>query len=202
MRSSDAPRQGIRGWAKRNPVASFFVLAYAISWLAWLPAMLGYWGDLGPVLFMITQFGPALAALVLTWYTGASIRRWVRSIVRWRVAPSWYVVALGLPVGLIFVQGTIFGLLGYPLDAASIPGSLVNFFPSAIILALIAGLGEEPGWRGFALGRLEVRYAPVLATVVLSLVWAVWHLPLALVDPRSPHGFTSVGPQVLFGLRL
>jgi membrane protease YdiL (CAAX protease family) len=145
MTVKSEPQSGVRGWIKRHPVASFFVLAYAITWLAWLPDILGYRGDLGQVLTMIAQFGPALAALVLARYSGASVRTWLRSIVRWRVAPRWYVVAVGLPVMLIFVQGALFGLLDYPLDISSIPGQLVNFLPSVIILALIAGLGEEPG---------------------------------------------------------
>jgi membrane protease YdiL (CAAX protease family) len=200
MTVKSEPQSGVRGWIKRHPVASFFVLAYAITWLAWLPDILGYRGDLGQVLTMIAQFGPALAALVLARYSGASVRTWLRSIVRWRVAPRWYVVAVGLPVMLIFVQGALFGLLDYPLDISSIPGQLVNFLPSVIILALIAGLGEEPGWRGFVLPRLEARYAPVLATVVLGFVWAMWHLPLVFVDPRFPHGFTSVAPQILLAL--
>ena len=85
MPVKDGPRQSIRGWAKRRPVVSFFMLAYAISWLAWLPAMLGYGGNLGQVLMMIAQFEPALAALIFTWYSGASMRNWAASIVRWRV---------------------------------------------------------------------------------------------------------------------
>ena len=200
MTSKSKPRSGMRGSAKRHPVASYFVLAYAITWLAWLPDILGYRGDLGQILMMVAQFGPAVAALILVAYTGASVRDWLRGLVRWRVGPWWYVVALGLPVALIAVQGAIFGLLGYPLDVASIPGRLVNFLPSAIVLALIAGLGEEPGWRGFALPRLEARYAPALATALLGFVWAMWHLPLVFVDPRFPHGFTSVAPQVLLAV--
>lgn len=77
---------------------------------------------------------------------------------------------------------------------------MAAFLPSAVILTLIAGLGEEPGWRGFALPRLEARYAPVIATAVLGFVWAMWHLPLVFVDPRFPHGFASVAPQVLLAL--
>jgi uncharacterized protein len=195
------PQIGMWRWIERRPVASFFALAYAITWVAWLPTILGYRGDLGQVLMMIAQFGPAVAALLLVWYTGASMRSWAGSIIRWRVAPWWYIVALGLPVVLIGVQGALFGgLLGYPLDVSSISGRLVNFLPSAIILALIAGLGEEPGWRGFALPRLEARHAPVLATALLGFVWAMWHLPLVFVDPRFAHGFTSVAPQILLAL--
>jgi hypothetical protein len=73
-------RDDIRGWASRHLVASFFTLAYAISWLGWLPAVLGYRGDLDQILSMIAQFGPAVAALVLAW---------ARQIVRWRVALRW-----------------------------------------------------------------------------------------------------------------
>jgi len=66
--------------------------------------------------------------------------------------------------------------------------------------ALIAGLGEEPGWRGFALPRLETRYAPLLTTALLGFVWAMWHLPLVFVDPRFAHGFTSAGSEILLAL--
>jgi membrane protease YdiL (CAAX protease family) len=185
---------------KQHQVASFFLLAYALTWLAWLPAVLGYGGDLSQVLSLIAQFGPAVAALVVTWYSGASVRGWARSIVRWRVAPRWYAVAVGLPIVLIVLEGVIFGLLGNPIDPSLVSGSLAAYLLTLVFLTLIAGLGEEPGWRGFALGRLETRYAPVPATLLLGLLWALWHLPLVLVDPRFPHGFTSLAPLVLLAL--
>jgi hypothetical protein len=83
-----APTAGGKRWASRHPVATFFVLAYAISWLAWLPAMLGYGGRLGGPLSMLAQFGPALATLVAVWLSGASPRELLRSVVRWRVSPA------------------------------------------------------------------------------------------------------------------
>lgn len=189
-----------RKWAKRHPAASFFVLAYAISWIAWLPAVAGYRGSLNQPLSMIAQFGPALAALVVAWYSGASVRGLARRIVRWRVAPWWYAVVLGLPVLLVGVESALFGLLGNPVDLSLIPGKLVGFVPTVVVLTLIAGLGEEPGWRGFALPRMQGRLAPVAATLVLGVLWALWHLPLVFVDPRFPHGFTSLAPLVLLAL--
>jgi membrane protease YdiL (CAAX protease family) len=104
---------------------------------------------------------------------------------------------VGLPAVLIAIQAILFGLLGNPVDLQSLPGRLVNFLPTLFVLALIAGLGEEPGWRGFALTRLQEKLAPVVATLVLGGLWAVWHLPLVFVDPRFSHGFVSVAPQVL-----
>src|SRR5215218_6870003 len=102
-------RGDIRGLVKRHPVASFFVLTYTISWLAWLPAMLGYRSGADTALSMIAQFGPALAALAVVFYTGASIRGWARQIVRWRASPLWYALVFGLPAVLIAVQGAVFG---------------------------------------------------------------------------------------------
>ena len=136
-------RDDIRGWAQRHRVASFFMLAYALTWLAWLPTVLGYGGDLNQVLSLIAQFGPAVAALVVTWYLGASVRGWARSIVRWRVAPRWYVVALGLPILLIGVEGAIFGLLGNLIDPSLVPGSLAAYLPTLAWLPLPSSLASS-----------------------------------------------------------
>ena len=192
--------KGFRGRIERHPVAAFFVLAYATSWLAWTPAMLGYRGDLNQSLSMIAQFGPSLAALVAAWLSGASLRDLVFPVVRWRVAPRWYALAVGLPIALIAFQGAVFGLLGFPIDISSVPARLARFVPTLLVLALIAGLGEEPGWRGFALPRLQGRFAPVVATLILGGVWATWHLPLVFVDSRFSHGFTSISPQILLAI--
>lgn len=195
MQGSDERRQGMRGWVKRHPVASFFVLAYAISWLASIPAALGY-----GLMFLFTQFGPTLAALVITWYSGASVLGWARKIVRWRVAPRWYAGAIGLPVLLVGAQVVIFGLLGGPIFPSMLPGALAGFVPSLAILTLDAGLGEEPGWRGFALPGLEAVHTPVVATAVVGILWALWHFPLVFIDERFPHGFTSMAPLVLLAV--
>jgi uncharacterized protein len=190
-----APIAGLRGWAAWHPVATFLALAYAISWPAWLLVASGYGG--GEATMMVAQLGPALAGLATVLLTGASMRGFIRSLVRWRVAPKWYAIAVGLPAALIAAQALLYTLLGNPVEVASLPGRLVNFLPSVVILALIAGLGEEPGWRGFAQPRLQDRYTPVAATLVLGGAWALWHLPLVFVDPRFSHGFASLAPQLL-----
>jgi membrane protease YdiL (CAAX protease family) len=179
-----------------HPVAAFFLLAYGISWLAWLPAVAGYEGGLTAPLAMVAQFGPALAALLVLRVSGASVRAWARGILRWRVAPVWYAVALGLPLLLIAIESAVYILLGNPYDLRVLPDAL-TLLVTVVFLTLIAGLGEEPGWRGFALPRLEGRFSPVAATALLGLLWAVWHLPLAGVDARFPHGFTSFPPLAL-----
>jgi membrane protease YdiL (CAAX protease family) len=185
---------------RRHPIVAFFGLAYASSWLAWLPAVVGYRGALDLPLALIAQFGPALAGLFVTWAAGPSARDWARGLLRWRAAPRWYAVALGLPLLLIGVESALFGLLGYPLDLSMLPGPLAAYLPTLLVLTLLAGLGEEPGWRGVALPRLQGRFAPAAATLALGGLWALWHLPLAWVDPRFAHGFVDAAPQALLAL--
>ncbi len=99
-----------------HPAASFFILTYLLSWTAWLVPALGYGETLGLVGLSAGVFGPAVAAAIITWYSGRSVREWARSIVRWRVRPEWYLIALGLPILLIGVAIFGFALLGLPID--------------------------------------------------------------------------------------
>ena len=187
-----AAQTNMSGWVSRHPIASFFMLAYALSWLAWLLPAIGYQGTIGLVALHVGGFGPALAPAIITWYSGESVREWARSIIRWRVRPHWYLVALGLPILLLGVASIGFALLGHPIDAALIPDRLVAYLPMLIYMALLQGGNEEPGWRGFALPRLQDRYAPVPATFLLGVIWAFWHLPLLAANPETQHGTASM----------
>jgi uncharacterized protein len=102
--------------------------------------------------------------------------------VRWRVGWQWYlVVILGPAVFSVAVAGiyTLFG--GSWADAAPpaiLQGSLLFLPLFLLILTFTDGLGEELAWRGFALPRLLTRYNALVASVVLGVIWALWHLPL------------------------
>jgi membrane protease YdiL (CAAX protease family) len=110
------------------------------------------------------------------------VRRLLARYVLWRVGIRWYLFALiGVPV--IMLLGTIaysgrmpnLGALGGP--------SYLLFYLGGFVLTLILGgpLLEEGGWRGFALPRMERLYGPLLASVILGVLWALWHLPEFLV---------------------
>lgn len=103
-----------------------------------------------------------------------------------------------VPVALFGATGVGFAALGYEPELSRLPNPLTTFLPTLTGLSLIAGLGEEPGWRGVALPRLQERFSPVRATLLLGTVWAVWHLPVFFIDPRATHGITN--PAVLLGV--
>jgi uncharacterized protein len=165
---------------RRYPLVSFFVLAYALSW--W-PAIL-YALDLLPQ--PIVGFGPFLAALVVLAITQGKtgIVGLLRRMVRWRVAPVWYAVALLLPVAISLTAAVFNVLLGAQAPSSVELGGWTGLFSTFFILLLIPGLGgtwEEPGWRGYALPRLQVGRSALFASLILWVGLVVWHLPLMIV---------------------
>jgi uncharacterized protein len=165
---------------KRHPLITFFVLAYALSW--W-PAIL-YALDLLPQ--PIVGFGPFLAALVVLALTSgkSGIVGLLRRLVRWRVAPVWYAVALLLPVAISLTAAAFNVLLGAQAPSSVEWGGWRGLFSTFFILLLIPGLGgtwEEPGWRGYALPRLQVSRSALFASLILWVGLIVWHLPLMIV---------------------
>jgi membrane protease YdiL (CAAX protease family) len=179
----------------QRPLTTFFLLAYGVSWLGWAPYVLS--GDgFGvlpfrfPELLGDTQLlgimpgaylGPLTAAFVVTAVTEgrAGLRRWRARLLSFRVGARWYAFALlAVPVTLVAAQLVLPG----GLAAFEIPGLV--FLPTYLLMLalqiLTSGLAEEPGWRDFALHRLQQRTHPLTATMLLGIAWGGWHLPLFL----------------------
>ena len=166
---------------KQHPMITFFVLAYALSW--W-PSIL-YPLDLSPL--PIVGFGPFFAALVVLGFTRGKtgVGGFLRRMVRWRVGLRWYAVALMLPVGLTAVGAALnVFVLGARTPSSAELGGWSNLFVLFAILLLVPGFGgawEEPGWRGYALPRLQSGRSALVASLILGVLWAFWHLPLMVV---------------------
>lgn len=187
-------RPGLRGLTARRPVTVFFVLANLASWIAWIPYVLsnhglGVWdvtfpgGPLGSQLLGVlpgAYLGPiASAALVTAVADGrAGLREWAGRLWRWRVSWRWYVgILLGVPA--VFVLATLF--VG---GQAQVPSLMVLavFVPGLLLQMITTGLAEEPGWRDFALPRLQRSAGPLGAAAIVGPLWGVWHLPLFLTQ--------------------
>lgn len=178
--------------ARAFPLPAFFALAYLLSWSYWL-VTLGIMGRGTLAWFVPGAFGPPLAALVVTGVVDgrAGIGAFLHRCVQWRVAPRWYLLALvGLPV-----LGLIVGLWlgdGTGRFDGTRPAVVVTYLATLSFLVVLGGGQEEPGWRGFALPRMQASMGPVTASVVLGLLWGLWHLPVFVLVP----GYNSSGPGV------
>jgi membrane protease YdiL (CAAX protease family) len=163
---------------RRYPLIAFFVLAFALSWWAW-PL---YYVDLSPN--PIIGFGPFLAALIVLALTEgrSGVVGLLRRMVRWRVGLRWYAVALLLPIVVTLTAAVlnVFLLGAERTSSAAELGGLSSFLQMFFLWLLIPGLAgtwEEPGFRGYALPRLQVERSALLASLILGVLWALWHSP-------------------------
>ena len=173
---------------KRHPIVTFFVLAYAFSWLPWVLGTLI--PDSRPfVLYPFFSSGPLLAALIVIPITQgrAGLRAWAASLLKWRVGWHWYVVAIGIPLIVGLGAATLNAGFGAPFQLAQL--SLWSMLPVFAIRLFNPGdgpLGEEPGWRGYALPALQTTQSPLAAALMVGLLAAGWHLPIIFVGAASP----------------
>jgi membrane protease YdiL (CAAX protease family) len=191
MTTANAPERPATpqgGLLARYPLISFFVMAYAFSWIVWSPWVLSEDGvgllpiTLSPLTVGLLNatailLGPTLSAFIMTGVTEgrAGIGRLLRRYVLWRVGLRWYLfVLVGIPVvmvlGAIVTPGALasFGTLA----------SVVPYFTSFVLVLVLGGpLLEEGGWRGFALPRMQPLHGPLVASVIIGTLWALWHLP-------------------------
>lgn len=180
---------------RSRPLLSFFALACGLSWLIAVPLMLSKRGIIGMEISesweMLAAFGPFAAALLVTQVVDGSrgITAMFRSLGHWRVGPLWFVFSIFSPGLLLFVAimvvlFTTGKMPDFESEQALALSTVSGLFELVIVAGLVQGLGEEPGWRGFALARLRGRFGPLAATLCLFPVWLLWHVPMFLTRPE------------------
>jgi len=176
--SGSTPPEDARG------LLAFFVLAFALSWGLWL-AIPSFDLDGGAAqgLRVAGRFGPSVAAVVVATAHGGrdGLLRLLVPLTRWRAASRLWLVALLGPPAVVLAAITLAAAFGQSPGQFNDPRTAYLVIPAFITILVIGGpLGEELGWRGFALDRLQTRLGPAVASLLLGLVWGLWHLPLFL----------------------
>ena len=172
---------------KRHALLFYFVLAIVLSWSIYIPlvAVRQGWTD-APIPYSIhylASFGPMLAAIILTAITDAQdgLRELWSRIVKWRVSWAYAVFAILSPVVLFVFAAIAMRVFQGEWPDLRLLGQ-ANYLPYLgwgvlpIWLATF-GFGEEIGWRGFALPRLQRTMSVSKATLFLGLLWTLWHVP-------------------------
>jgi len=179
--------QSSGNWVARHDLVLYFVLAYVLSWAVW-PLVLA-----NPESSPLVPFGPLLAAVVVALLAGgwAELRGLLGQLLRWRVHPIWYVMALLGPFVLAAVAAALTVAAGAPAPNIGAFTDWLGMGGVLVSTIVIVGLFEEVGWRGFALPRLQRRLDAVWAALVLGVIWAFWHLPELISDrgQRPPLQF-------------
>lgn len=185
-------------------LATYLLLANGITWLCWIPGIVigAQQGYIMPnfdtnaallksgfanaqhlwlgIAFQFGVYGPLIGALVATWMDAGreGLADLWRRMTRWNVGGRWYLTALaitflisGIPVGIFALTG------GFTSSAIAL-----SYILFAFLLQLVSsGLGEEPGWRGFLMPRLQSRFEGEKYIWLLGLIWAVWHYPVTIL---------------------
>ncbi len=185
---------------RSSALIAFLLATCTWSWTLWaLAAWLELPDTVAEVLIVAGRFGPSLAAIGVT--VAAAGRCGLAGLLaplrRWRApAPIWSLVVAG-PVVVVLAAIGLAALLGTPPGPFNDPGTAYLVLPAFLLILVFGGpLGEELGWRGFALDRLQSRAGPVPASLLLGLVWGLWHLPLFL-DPGQVQA--SLPPLLYLG---
>lgn len=186
----------------RIGLPGLLALVFTLSWLGAAPMVLSSWLDAGSPAALRSLAG-ALAPLQLLMFFGAvlgvlvatvanqgrrGLAAWLRSLVRPRAGVAWYLAVLAGP-GLVMVFASF---AGSRLDPTLPPFAL----GSGVMLGVLQVLGvylllntEEFAWRGYVLPRLQARFAPLQANLLLALVWGVFHSPYFMMKGGHPGGY-------------
>lgn len=173
----------------------YFVLAYLISWIIWLPLILPKFGiDILPVLpkyhHYLGSFGPMIAAFIVKYISEGrqGIKDLLKRLAQWKVGWIWYVVVLVVPVLLVVAAGYADQLTGgqsFTMKGFSVNDEFSQFGPLGYFLFnfFTFGIGEETGWRGYALPALQKKFTAFTSTLILAVGWACWHIPAFIYRP-------------------
>jgi len=175
---------------RRHPLISFFVLTYVVTWTLWAPLVVFRDQIPGPLVFVLIVLGSnvpsVLGVLFVALLRGRSgVRILLGRLLRARIGLRWYLAAVALAVPALCAVW-ISTLLGGPSPvvvttiSAVVVSFLFSIFPGSAV-------GEELGWRGFALPRLQARHSALAASLIVGAAWGIYHFPLFLLgSPTRP----------------
>jgi len=187
-------------WIKRSPLVAYFVLVFGIEWLL----VFALASTIPPVIaLLIGAWLPNVVGIFITGVASgrAGLRALFNKVVLWRIPLKWYVIALLLPTILGFLAIGLYKLLG---------NAMPDFAPASqllliVLLAVFTGaMGEELGWRGTALPRLQARWNALISSLILGVLWGLYHLPSFLISglplqdvPLIPFMLSALGITIL-----
>ncbi len=201
----------------KQPLLSFFLLTFIITWGIWTPLVIYYYLSPFQVSFTSTPvplillaflgfFGPTFAALILTGLEEgrSGIKKLFSGWKLWRVGAKWYLAIFVSQIVIDFVATQLYvSIFGASPEVNW--SAWIMVFPAFLQAAFIGGpLAEETGWRGYALPRLMKSRSALTASLIIGVIWATWHLPISLIPganfpvPLDPLVFLVFSLNVIF----
>ncbi len=186
--------------SKPGQLAAFFVLTFIIGWLAWIPLLIDR--AFPTSIAFIFLFSPAISALVVTALAngGVGVKDLLKRYFLWKFHIQWYLLAF-LLLPAIFLLAA---LISFNFNLQSLwTNSPWYFIAASFIFLMFINSGEEIGWRGFALPRMQELFEnPLPVSILLGVIWGAWHLPEYFVPgpniPLIPFLFLIAGLSIIY----
>ncbi len=174
-------------FVKKYPAVSLFILALIFGLAPTLPAVAGL---IPPAYMQLAALSASAAGITLAAIEGrkGGVRELLRRALIWRVDPGWWLFVFLFPIAMTFATLYIAKLFGGPeVDLSALP-PISSLVPTIIMLIIFAGLGEEFGWRGFAIPRLQNRYNALVSGLIIGCMHWLWHTPLFIIPGTGQYG--------------
>lgn len=178
----------LSNWFERHSLVLYFIITYAVSWAIWSPIFLVTQGlvewQVPFSVYYLGSFGPMVSALIMTSITrgGSGVVKLLSRLLMWRVDLRYYAFAVLAPVGLFVIAILLNRIITGTWPNLNLLGE-ADYMPSLGIAGVLIlwfmtyGLGEETGWRGYALPHLQRKKPAANAALILGILWGCWHIP-------------------------
>lgn len=179
---------------------AYFVLVFSIEWVLVITLS----GNTPPILaLLIGSWLPDCVGVLVTGISAgrSGLRELISKVTLWRISFHWYVIAILLPVAMAWIAVGLLMIINH---------NLPNFAPASQLFLVFFGavftgaLGEELGWRGTALPRLQAHWNPLTSSLILGFLWGLYHLPSFLLSslplknaPLIPFMISALGLTIL-----
>jgi membrane protease YdiL (CAAX protease family) len=181
----------VRSFMTRHPMAAFLALFYGLGWACFVPSLLGNQGfgilpadiPLDPFRLLSIAFFALVPFVVTRIVDGpGSARRLFRQVRHVRVGPQWYLIALFGPPAALFVAAILLkGMAPIEALAANVTSIPTAFVLGVVVLALLGNLWEETSWSAYVTARLQARFGPLRASLIVAPLFGLYHLPLFFI---------------------
>jgi membrane protease YdiL (CAAX protease family) len=182
----------VREFIKRNEITIFFVLVFILSWFPW-------YAGIAPETAVLI---PSFLGLVMAFAVGGRQEgmELLRSVGRWRVALRYWLIAWFGPLLIFGIGLGIFLLAGGQAPTFTVFRQELHLLPIWLLVVFLpfnGPVGEEIGWRGYVLPKLQERTGPLVASLVIGALWGIWHLP-DFFNPTSVQASLGLGFLIPF----
>jgi len=165
---------------RNHPLVTFFTIAFLFSWIVVLPLIINPALPREPFQILGALAGPTLSAVIVTVVLEGrkGLGNFFKHYIQWRAGIFWWLfVVFGVLFSLTLVAALLLGLSVLTEFIRNLGIILPTYLMTLVVGIILGPLWEEPGWRGFALPRLQEQFGPLAGTVILGLFWALWHVP-------------------------